>query len=171
MSKLASEPVSRRERASLQEPTTPGGSAALAGYRTGVAFVVLGGLVAAVTGPLGLDRGSWLAGYLVLVCGVAQCVLSDRRRLIAGRAAPPRRSWTGLACWNGGNVLVIVGTLTTAPLVAELGGVALGCALALALADTRGAGRRVRAVLFRTVCAVLLVSVPIGLTLTHLRGS
>ncbi|GAC1387204.1 MAG: hypothetical protein NVSMB43_26700 [Pseudarthrobacter sp.] len=32
-----------------------------AGYALGVGFIVLGGLVAAVTGPLHLDRGSWLA--------------------------------------------------------------------------------------------------------------
>ncbi|MPZ82691.1 MAG: hypothetical protein GEV28_20735 [Actinophytocola sp.] len=145
------------------------GSAAHVGYGTGVAFIVLGGLVAAVTGPLQLDRGSWLAAYLVLVCGVAQCALSDRQRLLTGRPIPPRRSWTGFACWNGGNTLVMAGSLTTAPLVTDLGGIALGCALAFALADTRGARRRVHAVVFRTVCLVLLVSIPIGLTLTHLR--
>ncbi len=38
----------------------------------GALFIVLGGLVAAVTGPLDLVQGSWLAAYLVLVCGVAQ---------------------------------------------------------------------------------------------------
>ncbi len=32
--------------------------------------VIVGGLVAAVAGPLGLAQGSWLAAYLVLVCGV-----------------------------------------------------------------------------------------------------
>lgn len=34
---------------------------------TGVGCVVLGGVIAAVTGPLDLAHGSWLAAYLVLV--------------------------------------------------------------------------------------------------------
>jgi hypothetical protein len=38
----------------------------------GASCVVLGGLVAAFTGPLQLTDGSWLAAYLVLVCGEAQ---------------------------------------------------------------------------------------------------
>ncbi|MCE5292393.1 MAG: hypothetical protein LLG14_24605, partial [Nocardiaceae bacterium] len=38
----------------------------------GMSQVILGGLVAAVTRPLALTHGSWLAAYLVLVGGVAQ---------------------------------------------------------------------------------------------------
>jgi len=41
-----------------------------AGYTLGAALVVVGGLVAAVTSPLALAKGSWLAAFLVLVCGV-----------------------------------------------------------------------------------------------------
>jgi len=36
----------------------------------GAGCVIVGGLVAAVTGPSGLEQGSWLAAYSVLVCGV-----------------------------------------------------------------------------------------------------
>jgi hypothetical protein len=139
------------------------------GYGAGVTFVVVGGLVAAVTGPLQLDRGSWLAAYLVLVCGVAQCVLSSQQHLLA--TAPPARSWTWLVAWNSGNLLVVLGALTRVPLLADLGGVLLGCAVVVALARTRGAARRLRAVLFRVTYVVLLVSIPVGLTISHLRAA
>ena len=45
----------------------------------GAASIVLGGLVAAVTGPLELEHGSWAAAYLVLVSGVAQWVMGEAR--------------------------------------------------------------------------------------------
>jgi len=37
----------------------------------GAACVTVGGVVAAITGPAGLELGSWTGGYLVLVGGVA----------------------------------------------------------------------------------------------------
>jgi hypothetical protein len=138
------------------------------GYGVGVACVVLGGLVAAVAEPLQLDRGSWLAAYLVLVCGVAQSVMSIQQHLLA--TTPPARSWTWIVSWNSGNLLVIFGALARIPLLADLGGILLGCALAVALTRTRGANRRIRAILFRLAYVVLLASIPIGLGLTHLRA-
>lgn len=38
-------------------------------------WIISGGLVAAVTGPLGLEHGSWSAAYQVLVGGVVQAGL------------------------------------------------------------------------------------------------
>ncbi len=53
----------------------------------GTCCVVLGGFVAAVTGPLTLADGSWLAAYLVLVGGLAQCALGQ---VPSWLTAPPR---------------------------------------------------------------------------------
>lgn len=144
------------------------GSPERVGYGAGVACIVLGGLVAAVAEPLQLDRGSWLAAYLVLVCGIAQSVMSIQQHLLA--TTPPARSWTWLASWNSGNLLVIFGALARIPLLADLGGILLGYALAVALTRTRGANRRFRAILFRLAYAVLLASILVGLVLTHLRA-
>src|SRR5699024_5863020 len=41
----------------------------------GLVWVLTGGLTAAVTGPLGLEHGSWSAAFQVLVRGVLQGVL------------------------------------------------------------------------------------------------
>ena len=46
--------------------------------------VVLGGLLAAVTGPLALPMGSWAAAYLVLVVGVGQIVLAGGQAFVGG---------------------------------------------------------------------------------------
>ena len=46
---------------------------------TGIGSVVLGGLVAAVTEPLDLTHGSWVAAYLVLVGGVGQGAMGRAR--------------------------------------------------------------------------------------------
>ncbi len=140
------------------------------GYALGVAFVVAGGLTAAVTGPLDLTKGSWLAAYLVLVCGVAQCLLS-RQADILGRTSPDRdHPWARPVAWNLGNLLVILGALASLPFVADVGGVVLLAGLILAASETRGATRHLHAVVVRVLYVLLGVSVPIGLTLTHLRS-
>ena len=114
------------------------------GFGLGTALVVAGGLVAAVTGPLDLARGSWLAAYLVLVCGVAQCCLAAQDRVLHDAGASPARLRTTLAGWNLGNALVIAGTLAVAPVVV---------------------------VLFRIGLGLLMVSIPVGLVLAHLRAA
>jgi hypothetical protein len=154
------------ERAAVPPP-----SPRQVGFTTGVALIVLGGLIAAVTGPLDLDRGSWLAAYLVLVGGVAQCVISTQHRLAAAPLTPRGRRWMLLLLWNTGVVIVIVGSLTSAPWVGAIGGVALLAALVLAMDGTRHARRRVVAILLRILYAALAVSVVIGVALTALRAA
>ena len=138
--------------------------------------VVLGGLVAAVTEPLALDHGSWIAAYLVLVVGVAQGAMGRARTSDAVRS----QIGAGLAqfgCWNVGGALVIVGTVVERPWVVDLGSVLVCVALALALLATRGLTgparaawpRRAWPVAYRALLVVLLVSVPIGMVLSHLR--
>ena len=87
----------------------------------GSVFVILGGVVAAVTGPLEFAKGSWLAAYLVLVCGVPQNAVG----WIAGGRLTVSRGWVLVAGWNIGNGAVIAGTLTGLPYVVDLGGLVL----------------------------------------------
>jgi len=139
----------------------------------GAGLVVLGGLVAAVTGPLDLAKGSWLAAYLVLVCGAAQ-VAMGRSPIRSVRA--PRTGWLLLAGWNAGNAAVIAGTLIAQPFLVDAGGALLLVVLAVLLVGTLrrspdGGGRHpaIRWT-FAALLIVLIVSIPIGLVLAHLRA-
>lgn len=148
----------------------------------GISCVVLGGLVAAATGPLDLAHGSWVAAYLVLVAGVAQCAMGYARlqRSELGVAAPFVR--TQLATWNLGHVLVVGGTLISIPLVVSSGSVLLIVALAIALSATRASpactassGRHQGSVwalcAYQTLLLTLAVCIPVGVTLSYLRHS
>lgn len=136
--------------------------------------VVLGGLVAAVTGPLGWVRGSWVAAYLVLVGGVAQYGMGQARAWYHRRYQPERGGWTQIGAWNLGNAAVVTGTLTGSPLLVDLGSALLFFALVIAWWAARGgtgpgAGRMaalgVRA--YRGLLVVLAVSIPIGMVLSR----
>ena len=144
----------------------------------GYGCIVAGGLVAAVTGPLGLDRGSWVAAYLVLVGGVAQLAFGWVPGAL-GRWAGRRSAWVLVAAWNVGNALVITGTLTDSPVGVDAGSVLLVLALVLAIRDVGGPdraqggpGARVRRLIGRAylgLLIVLAVSIPVGIVLAHLR--
>lgn len=140
-------------------------------FVVGSCCVVLGGLVAAVTGPLELDKGSWLAAYLVLVCGVAQCAIGTAQARLAGRPIPPARGWSQLTCWNLGNAAVIAGTLIGVPVIVDAGGALLAITLGIALHAARHAVSGLAGWAYRWVLVVLLVSVPIGVVLAHLRDT
>lgn len=88
----------------------------------GGAAIVLGGLVAAVTGPLQLTHGSWLAAFLVLVVGVAQIVLGAGAWLLPGRPPPRRAAWVSALTWTMASSGVVAGTL-----LSQFWLVALGC--------------------------------------------
>lgn len=146
--------------------------------RIGAAGVVLGGLVAAVTGPLSLPRGSWLAAYLVLVVGVSQYTMG-RVSTWFGVGSSDRIVWSQLIGWNCGNTAVVVGTLITMPYLVDVGGVVLLIVLLTLLRDalrrrpivdvaptSRRLGRRA----YTFLLIALVVSVPIGLALAHLRA-
>lgn len=152
-------------------------------------LVVLGGLIAAVTGPLELEHGSWLAAYLVLVCGVAQFAMGTVQsgQASSGEETSPRLGWAQLVSLNVGNAAVIVGTLTREPLVVDGGVVFLVIALGIALyavrpwrrsaeetvaglATTSGTGRFLLWT-YRVFLVLLVVSLPIGSILAHLRAA
>jgi hypothetical protein len=147
----------------------------------GICSVVLGGLVAAVTGPLDLAHGSWIAAYLVLVGGVAQCAMGQAR-FRRPEVMHPRRSWAQIGCWNVGNVLVIGATLAGEPWAVDLGSVLLVVALAIALRAARpGAGTTAHSAtgwvpmffnrVYRMLLLVLALSIPIGMALSQLQHS
>lgn len=147
------------------------GRHALTFFLIGSAFVVIGGLVAAVSTPLRLASGPWLAAYLVLVCGVAQCLFGIVRRYVAPAPTSTPGFAVELVCWNAGNAAVVVGDLVRIPFIVGIGGALLVVVLVLQLVHLRHVvpGLRWAAWLYGVVVAVLLVSIPIGILLAALR--
>jgi hypothetical protein len=140
-------------------------------FLIGSAFVVVGGLVAAASTPLRLASGPWLAAYLVLVCGVAQCLFGIVRRWVAPSGTGAPGFVVELVFWNAGNAGVVVGDLTGSLAVVGLGGALLVVVLVLQLVHLRRTppGVRWAAWLYGIVVAVLLVSIPVGVTLAALN--
>jgi hypothetical protein len=137
----------------------------------GGACIVAGGLVAAVTGPLHLEHGSWAAAYLVLVGGVAQIALGAPQGALAARSPSPAVLASELAAWNLGSALVIGGTLVRNPVIVDVGGAALVLALGVMARTVRGGeGPGWARWTYRGALAALLASIPIGLVLAHLRA-
>lgn len=136
----------------------------------GAVLVVLGGLTSAVTGPWELADGSWLAAYLVLVCGVVQCAMGLAQEYLGVRPSSSSVAWVQLACWNLGNAAVIGGTLTGNPAFVDVGGLTLLVALGVSLHATRRTSRRLLGCSYRLGVAILAVSIPIGIVLTYARA-
>lgn len=144
----------------------------------GACGIVLGGLVAAVTGPLHLEQGSWAAAYLVLVVGVPQVVVGLAPAFFAARPTTPLVGWATVASWNVGSALVVGGTLARLPLAVDGGSLLLVLGVATALyAARRGLqhsrsepGRRLAGWAYRGLLLLLLVSIPVGMVLGHLRA-
>lgn len=168
-------------------PEMSAGAVRSAGAQTwlsavGSGFILLGGLVAAMTGPFDWRRGSWLAAYMVLVCGVAQYVMG-RAPSWFDRPAGARLGWTQLVGWNTGNLVVMAGTLAGFPNLVDVGGVVLFVILIDMLRGTirrpvaavdgrpRDTGRIARWgwAAYRALLVLLVVSIPVGLVLAHLR--
>lgn len=141
------------------------------GLVAGFTAIFVGGLIAAVTNPLQLRSGSWLAAYLVLVAGLAQLLLAGQRHLLATANASIKSQWWQLGCWFNGNLAVIIGSLTATPLLVDAGGVALIAALVLALLGTRTAKEIAPAWAARLFYVALALSIPIGLLLAHVRAT
>jgi hypothetical protein len=142
-------------------------------FIVGAASVVAGGLVAAASGPLGLVSGSWVAAYLVLVCGVAQCAFGAAQREFVRHPLTAAEFWIELLCWNLGSAAVIAGTLIREPIVVDIGGGLLVVALVLLMRNVTPSPTRRRALLwiYRALIIALLVSIPIGLMLATIRAA
>ena len=136
----------------------------------GCTSIVAGGVVAAVTRPIGFELGSWLAAFLVLVGGVAQIALGAGQAWMAG--TPPRPATVAIetVAWNLGIVATIVGSIASAPIVTAAGAVAVVAGLVLFLRGVQDAtGPRGPRLLYRGVIVVVLISTPIGLVLAWTR--
>ena len=138
----------------------------------GSASVTLGGIAAAVSGPTGWEQGSWVAAFLVLVTGVGQIGLGMGQAFLAPRTPTPLTVAIECTLWNLGSLAVMVGTLMDAPLLVTLGGLVLLGSLAL-LADigrtTKSQHRRLHRA-YQGLLLLLLVSTPIGITLSWIRS-
>lgn len=152
----------------------------------GAGQIILGGLVAAATAPLGLPHGSWLAAYLVLVGGVAQYVMGRAPAWFIDRPAP-RSVVAQIVGWNAGNAAVMSGTLATMPYLVDAGGLAILLVLVSRIRSILRSHRdptttRQRSVVLSPTSAalvvwprrvylalliVLTVSIPVGLALAH----
>lgn len=132
----------------------------------GLAFVILGGLVAAVTTPAGWVHGAWAAAYLVLVTGVAQAGLGLGQAVLATNPPSTGLVSAELACWNVGSAAVILGTVAGTPAVVSAGGVLLVVALAMFVYGVRGRAQRRLLWPYRLLVLLLLVSIPVGLVLS-----
>lgn len=139
---------------------------------TGFGAIIAGGLVAAVTEPLGLPQGSWLAAYLVLVAGAAQAAMGTDRRAAQRVAARSGPGWAQFWCWNAGNAAVITGTLASTPLIVGLGSLPLIVALVLAYVVGRESDTttwKLWPAAYRGLLLMLAISIPIGIALSYLR--
>lgn len=156
-------------RASLPPATMSGASFM---RMTGICAVVLGGLVAALTDPLDLARGSWVAAYLVLVVGVAQGAMGTARQRWEQGDGGRWRAWLQLALWNLGSVAVIIGTLLALVSWVYVGSGLLVVALVLAFESTRQTHptrRRWVLIVYRLLLVLLAVSILVGVFLSSMR--
>lgn len=136
----------------------------------GLLGIVAGGIAAAVAGPTGWESGSWVAAYLVLALGVGQIGLGVGQATLAATVPTHGAIRAELIAWNVGSLAVVLGTLATSPLVVTSGGVAMMITLvlcAMAIRATRTtyvwAARG-----YVGLIAILVISIPIGLTLSWL---
>lgn len=144
--------------------------AALPFLALGSVAIIAGGVVAAVTRPLGFEEGSWLAAYLVLVGGVALIGLGTGQALFSPE--PPTSTSTSgqLIAWVASSTAVVVGTLTSTPAVTAIGGAVLLVVLVTFVVSVRGSTSTGVAIwLYRAILLVLVVSIPIGLVLAWQR--
>lgn len=135
--------------------------------------VLAGGLVAAVTGPLGLRHGSWAAAYLVLVVGVAQAIFGmGRAWLPAVAAASGPRLLLELAAWNVGSLVVVAGTVLEQAWLVVTGSVLLVVSLASWAVSVRTVpqGRRRAATAYLLCVGFLILSVLVGIGLSLSRN-
>jgi hypothetical protein len=143
----------------------------------GLASVVAGGLVAAAVAHDPTEKPVWASAYLVLVAGVGGAGLALGRALLSPRpptSGPVARDFTVFTLGNAG---VVVGTLTDAVWLVDVGGALLVVALALMVWAVRAGVEAVEhrpqtwvvwlLWFYRVLVVVLLVSIPVGLVLAR----
>ena len=133
--------------------------------------VVAGGFVAAVTGPTEWEHGSWVSAFLVLVGGVAQIGIAAGQAHLVDTSMTRRFGSVQCILWNTACAIVVAGTLLSSPATVSIGSALLMAALGMSVyAISRSSGRHPQLlVLYRALLTVLLVSIPIGITLSWTR--
>jgi hypothetical protein len=160
------------DRTSIQRASTERWTSSLALLAAGGVSIVAGGLAAAVTGPTGWEHGSWVAAFLVLVAGVAQIGVGAGQALLTPVAPAPAFAAVQTVSWNASCAAVIAGTLLSSPIVVSIGSALLLVALGMSLFAVNGSGNQPRVPLwsYRALLIVLLVSIPVGITLSWARS-
>ncbi len=137
----------------------------------GMACVIGGGLLAAVTAHAPSEHSSWAAAYLVLVGGVAQIGLGFGAAALAPRLPSRASRLSILALWNIGNALVMAGVLMSLNVLVDTGGIALIIALVVSLRTIRhSTGPALLRRTYWLLAMVLGLSIPTGLALARIRG-
>ncbi len=142
----------------------------------GVACVIVGGLVSAIAASAPSENSSWAVAYLVLVAGVAQVALGIGQSRMAPLPPGARVLIAEFIAWNIGNAAVIAGQLMGFELLIDAGGVLLLLGLALLFRGVRnavpGKGFPVWMLYaYRSVLLIILISIPIGLFMGHIKAS
>lgn len=136
----------------------------------GALGVIGGGLLSAITAAHPSYHASWAVAYVVLVIGVAQLTLGVAQASLTGGTVRGRVVAWQAVCWNLGNALVLIGTLTAVPVVLYAGTLLFLAALALFAVVIR-TGRR--GLLFAVAWALLVllaISAPVGAIIQAITG-
>jgi hypothetical protein len=143
----------------------------------GIASVVAGGAISAFTASTPTRQMAWLVAYLVLVVGAAQVGLGAGQARLASRPVASRTVALEFAAFNLGNLAVILGTFSSLPLLVDAGGILLVLSLVYFLWSVRGHSAREGTATsgwlingYRVLIAILVISIPIGLVLAHIRA-
>lgn len=132
--------------------------------------IIGGGLISAITAQVTTPTLAWVNAYLVLVGGVGTGGLAIGRDLLSPSRPNTLRLVFELSTWVIGNLLIIFGTLSSPTGLVETGSVLLATSLCSVLLGVRkGAGASWVRGLFALLLYVLLLSIPIGVLLSHLR--
>jgi hypothetical protein len=139
----------------------------------GTASIDAAGLIAGATARHPTEHEAWAVAFLVLVCGIAQIALGLGQSLLATTVPARRTIVAELVAFNAGCALVLVGTIAGLLLLTDAGGALLALALVLLFRAVGGAGVRAGwpVNLYRALIAIVLLSIPVGLVLAHLRAA
>lgn len=137
-----------------------------------VLAIVAGGLLSAFSARQPTRRASWASAYLVLVVGVIQYGI-----VVAWQHLHHPQTTLmilALCAYNLGSALVVTGTVLKARLpfyrmLVNSGGTAIGLSMALLLIAVRKAPASWTLAGLVVLAAIILVSMPIGLTLSAKR--
>ncbi|MDN5865581.1 MAG: hypothetical protein L0I62_10300 [Gammaproteobacteria bacterium] len=136
----------------------------------GIAAIVAGGLVAAVSAHHPTRNLVWMAAYLVLVAGVIQCVLGAGQAWLAERPPRSRSAWGQWGLFNLANAGIIAGTLCSLPGLVAAATVLFLAALLWFFGGVRRCRRRGWGVAYRVLLALVSLGACVGLVFSILSN-